>query len=200
MKLLLLHQQTGKSANTRSTKTSADAPQSSQVKRKGPKSTNSQAKCQKTASPPPPPPGSPIHVESSPSSLEVQTQQAPSPPQPQEVPQPEEITADVPEQTTDPVVPIISSVVSSVQTSTAPPQGKVLCITLSPMDLFLQLIVTIIFSADIIPSATPANQPVVPSASTSQRREIALKQVNYLIPVLYITNIWSSNNLSPSPF
>jgi hypothetical protein len=58
------------------------------------------------------------------------------------------------------------------------------------MDRFLQLItIIIIFSVDIIPSATPADQPVVPSASTSQRREIALKQVSYLTPVLYFTNI-----------
>ena len=75
MKLLLLYQQTGKSAKTRSTKASADAPQSNKVKRKGPKSTKSQAKRQKTTAPPPPPLGSPIHVESSPSSPEAQTQQ-----------------------------------------------------------------------------------------------------------------------------
>jgi len=127
MKLLLLYQQTGKSARTRTT---ADAPQSGQVKRKGPKSTKSQAKRQRTASPPPPTLRSPIHVESSPSSPEVQTRQAPSPPQPEEVPQPEEISADVLEQTADPVGSIISSVVSSIQTSTAPPQGKVLSIRL----------------------------------------------------------------------
>ena len=36
---------------------------------------------------------------------------------------------------------------------------------------------------------------MVPSVSTSQRREIALKQVSYSILVLYFTNIWSSNNL-----
>jgi len=41
---------------------------------------------------------------------------------------------------------------------------------------------------------------VAPSASTSQRREIALKQVSYLILILYFTNISSSNNLSPFPF
>jgi len=44
-------------------------------------------------------------------------------------------------------------------------------------------------SVDIIPSATPADQPVVPSASTSERREKALKQVSYLIFILYTTNI-----------
>ena len=86
------------------------SPQSSQVKRKGPKSTKSQAKRQKTAAPPPPPLGSPIHVESSPSSLEAQTQQTPSPPQPQEAPQSEEISADVHEQTANPVGSIIASV------------------------------------------------------------------------------------------
>jgi len=36
----------------------------------------------------------------------------------------------------------------------------------------------------------------VPSASTSQRREIALKQVSYLIIILYFTNISPSNNPS----
>ena len=89
-------------------------PQSSQVKRKGPKSTKSKGKRQKTAAPSPPPPGSPIHVESSPSSPEAQTQQAPSPPQPQEAPQPEETSADVHEQAADPVGSIIASVVSSI--------------------------------------------------------------------------------------
>jgi len=69
---------------------------------------------------------------------------------------------------------------------------------LLPMDLFFHLIIIPVnFLADIAPSATPANQPVVPSASTSQRREIALKQVSYLIIILYFTNISSSNNLSP---
>ena len=105
-------------------------PQSSQVKRKGPKSTKSQAKRQKTAAPPPPPPGSPINVESSPSSPGAQTQQALSPSQPQEAPQPEETSTDGHEQTADPVSSIISSVVSSIQTSIAPPQGKVLSIRL----------------------------------------------------------------------
>ena len=167
MKLLLLHQQISKSAKTRSTKTSVDAPQSSQVKKKGPKSTKSQAKLQKTALPPPPL-GSPIHVESSPSSPKVQTQQAPSPPQRLEAPQPEEISADVLEQTTDLVGPIIASVISSIQTSIAPPQGKVLSMKLLSMDLFFHLIIIPVnFSADIVPSATLADQPVVPSTSTS---------------------------------
>jgi len=133
---LLSYQQTGKSARI---KTSADAPQSSQAKTKGPKSTKSQAKRQKTAPPSSPLPVSPIHVESSPSSLEVQTQQAPSPPQPQEAPQSEEISTDVHEQTVDPVGLIIASVVSSIQTSTAPPQGKVLFVKLLPMDLSFHL-------------------------------------------------------------
>ena len=112
-------------------------PQSCQAKRKAPKSTKMQPKRQRTASPPPPPPRSPIHVESSPSSPEVQTRQAPSSPQPQEVPQPEEISADVLKQTTDPVRSIISSVVSSIQTSSAPPQGKVLSIRLFADGFFL---------------------------------------------------------------
>ena len=167
MKLLSLYQQTDKSART---KTSADTPQSSQAKRKGPKSTKSQAKRQKTAPPSSPLPVSPIHVESSPSSPEIQTQQAPSSPQPQEEPQPEETLADVHEQTADPVGSIIASVVSSIQTSTAPPQGKALPMKLLPMDLFSPIYNRYyIFSADIIPSAIPADQPVVPSASASQR-------------------------------
>jgi hypothetical protein len=122
-KLSLLYQQYSKSVKTRSTKASADAPQASQTKRKGPKSTKSQAKGQKTTAPLPPP-RLPIHVESSPSSLEIQTQQAPSPPQPQQEPQLEETLADVHEQIADLVGSIIASAVSSIQTSTAPPQGK----------------------------------------------------------------------------
>ena len=140
MKLLLLYQQTGKSAKTRSAKTSADAPQSSQAKSKAPKSTKTQPKHQKTASPSSPP-VSPIHVESSPSSPELQTQQAPSPPQPQEAPHPEETSADVREQTADPVGSIIALVVSSIQISTASPQGKVLSMKSLLMDLSFQLII-----------------------------------------------------------
>ena len=130
----LLYQNTGTSAKTKST--TADAPQSSQPKRKGSKSTRTQAKRQRTATPSPPP-RSPIPVESSPSSPEVQTQQAP-PPRPQEEPQveelqpeepqPEETPDDVHEQTADPASLIIASVVSSIQTSTAPPQGNILSI------------------------------------------------------------------------
>ena len=135
MKLLLLHQQTGKSAKTRSTKTSADAPQSSQVKRKGPKSTKSQPKRQRTAPSSPPCPVSPIHVESSLSSLEIQRQQASCPPQ--SAPQPQETSVDVLEQTADPTDPIISSVVSSEHTSTAPPQGNTLPMKSLPMNSFL---------------------------------------------------------------
>lgn len=132
------YQQTGASAKTRSK--SADAPQTSQPKRKGAKNTRAQAKCQRVATPSPPP-VSPITVESSPSSPEAQTQQAPSPthlqeaPQAEEaqlagtqleVPQPEDTSADVHEQTTDPAGSIIASVVSFIQTSTAPPQGNIL--------------------------------------------------------------------------
>ena len=90
---LLLYQHTGTSAKTRST--TADAPQSSQPKRKGSKSTRLQAKHQKTATPSPPP-VSPIPVESSPSSPEVQTQQMPSPPQPQEELQAKEFQPEEP--------------------------------------------------------------------------------------------------------
>jgi len=94
------------------------------------------------------------------------------------------------EQTADPADPIISSVVSSEQTSTAPPQGKVLLIKLSPMDLFFSNYnYPYYFSVDIVRLATPVGQPVIPAASTSQRREIALKQVSYLISILYIINI-----------
>ena len=138
MKLSLLYQQTSKSARTRSTKASANAPQSSKVKRKGPKSTKSQEKRQKTTPPSPPPQVSPIRVESSP---EVRTQQAQSTPQPQEAPQPEETSADVHEQIADAVSSIIASVVSSIQTSTAPPQGKALSMKSLSMDLSLQLII-----------------------------------------------------------
>jgi len=74
-------------------------------------------------------------VESSPSSPEIQTQQAPSPPQP--APQPQEAPADVLEETADPADLIISSVIPRKQTSTTPPQGKVLTTKLSPMDLLL---------------------------------------------------------------
>jgi len=133
-----LYQHSSASAMTKSK--GADAPQSSQQKRKGTKSTRAQTKRQKVATPPPPP-VSPILVESSPYSLETQTQQVPSPPpaqeapqieepQPEEpqpeVPQPEVISADVHEETTDPAGSIIASVVSSIQTSTAPPQGNTL--------------------------------------------------------------------------
>jgi hypothetical protein len=72
-------------------------------------------------------------------------QQAPSPPQPQEEahveefqpegPQPEDISADIHEQTADPAGSIIASVVSSIQTSAAP-QGNVLFMKLLPMNLF----------------------------------------------------------------
>jgi len=107
---------------------------------------------------------------------------------------PEEISADVLEQTADPVGSIISSVGSSIQTSTALPQGKVLSIRLFA-DGFFSTCNTHFVLADIVSSATRADQPVVPSASASQRREIALKQVSHLIYILYITYIQSSNNL-----
>ena len=49
---------------------------------------------------------------------------------------------------------------------------------LLPMNLLLRFIIASInLSADIVPSATPTDQPMVPSGSTSQSREIALKQV-----------------------
>jgi len=58
----------------------------------------------------------------------------PEEPQP-EVPQPEDISADVHEQTTDPAGSIISSVVFSIQTSTAPPQGNTLSMKSLPINL-----------------------------------------------------------------
>ena len=97
---------------------------------------------------PPPPPVSPILVESSPSP-ETQTQQVPSPSQPQgtpqveelhpeepqpEVPQPEDTSADMGEQATDPAGLIISSVVSSIQTSASSPQGNTLLMKSLPMN------------------------------------------------------------------
>jgi len=117
-------------------------------------------------------------MELSPSSIEAQIQQAPSPPQPQEEPQteelhleqpqPEETSADVHEQTADPASLIIASVVSSIQTSTAPPQGKVMSMKSLPIDLFFHFIIlSVNLSADIVPSAAPVDQPAVPLASTS---------------------------------
>ena len=177
-----------------------DAPQSSQQKRKGAKRTRAQTKRQRVATPPPPP-VSPIPVESSPSSPEVQMQQVSSPPplqeapqveepqleEPQpEVPQPEDISADVSEQTTDAAGSIIASVVSSIQTSTTPPQGNISTKSLSIIPLFCYHNSFCQFSADIVPSATLADQPVIPSASSSQRREIALKQVSHPISISII--------------
>ena len=159
-------------------------PQPIQVKRKGPKSSKSQPKRQKTAPSPPLRLASPIHVESSPCSLEVQTQQVPSPPQP--APQPQEAPADIFEHTADPADLIISSVIPLEQTTTAPPQGKVLTTKLPPMDLLFTLFYNYpcYFSVDIVPSATPADQPIVSAASPRQRRETTLKQVSDPHPLL----------------
>jgi hypothetical protein len=80
----------------------------------------------------------------------------------------------------------VSSVAPPEQTNTAPPQGKVLIITLLPMTLiFVNHNYPCNFLVDIIPSATSADQPIVPTTSSGQRREIALKQVSYLISILY---------------
>jgi len=107
----------------------------------------------------------------------------------------------VPEQTADRADLSISSVVPPEQTSTALPQGNVLIITLLPMTfIFANHNHRCNFSLNIIPSATSADQPIVPTAFPSQGREIALKQVSYLIHTLYIINIWSSNNLPTFPF
>jgi len=56
--------------------------------------------------------------------------------QPEE-PQPEGTSAEVHEQTADPVGSIIASVVSSIQTSTASPRGNTLSMKSLPMNLFL---------------------------------------------------------------
>ena len=127
----LLLQQTGASAKAK--RQGADAPQSSQPKRKGTQGAKAGTKRQKVATPPPP--MSPIPVESSPSPPEVQTQQAPSPQPIQEAPQMEELqqeepqtagtSADVGEQTTGPAGPVISSAVSPIQTTVVPPPGNI---------------------------------------------------------------------------
>ena len=118
----------------------------------------------------------------------MQTQQVPS--SPRSAPQPQEAPADVPEQTADPADLSVSSVVPLEQTSTIPPRGKVLIITLLPMTLiFSNHNHPRNFSVDTIPLAASADQPIVPTVSSSHRREIALKQVSYLISILYITNI-----------
>jgi len=135
MKSWLLQQQTSKSAKTRSAQTSTDAPQPSQAKRKGPKSTKSQPKRQRTAPSSPPRPVSPIHVESCPSSLEAQTQDVPSSP-PRQVPQ-QEAPADVSEQVVDPADLDTSTAILPKQSITIPSQGKVSIIELSPMNFIL---------------------------------------------------------------
>jgi len=151
MESWLLSQQTSKSTKTKGAQTSTDAPQTIQAKRKGPKSTKSQPKRQRIAPSPPPRPASPIHVESSPSSPEIQTQQAPYPPHP--VPQPQEAPADVSEQIADPADLSISSVVPPEQTSTVHPQGKVLTISSSPINfIFANHNHPCNFSVDITPS------------------------------------------------
>ena len=128
----LLLQQTGASAKAK--RQGTDAPQSSQPKRKGTQGAKAGTKRQKVATPPPPP-VSPIPVESSPSSPEVQTQQAPSPQPMQEAPQMEEpqqeepqtesISADMGEQTTGPAGSITSSAVPLIQTTVVPPPGNI---------------------------------------------------------------------------
>jgi len=52
-----------------------------------------------------------------------------------EEPQPEDTSADVHEQTADPASSVIASVVSSIQTSTAPPQGNIL--SMKPLSMNL---------------------------------------------------------------
>ena len=128
----LLLQQTGVSAKAK--RQGTDAPQSSQPKRKGTQGAKAGTKRQKVATPPPPP-VSPIPVESSPSSPEVQTQQAPSSLPMQEAPQMEEPQQEEPqtepksayvdEQTTGPAGPVISSAVSPIQTTVVPPPGNI---------------------------------------------------------------------------
>jgi len=94
------------------------------------------------------------------------------------------------EQTADPAGLIVSSVIPPKQISTTLPQGKVLTTKSSPMDLlFSNYNHSCNISVDIVSSATSADQPIMPTASPSQRREIALKQVSNLISILYIFNI-----------
>jgi len=57
---------------------------------------------------------------------------------------------------------------------------------LLPMELFFPTYNRYyIFSADIIPSAIPADQPVAPSVLASQRQEISLKQVSHPISIFH---------------
>jgi hypothetical protein len=49
------------------------------------------------------------------------------------------------------------------------------------MNLFISYNHPYNFSAEVIPSATPADQTTIPAASPRQRQEIALKQVSYPI-------------------
>jgi hypothetical protein len=96
----------------------------------------------------------------------------------------------VPEQIADPTDRSISSVAPPEQANTAPPQGKVLFVKSSLMDfIFANHNHPYNFSVDIIPSEPSADQSIAPTASPSQRREITLKQVSYLISILYIINI-----------
>jgi len=128
----LLLQQTG--ASVKAKRQGADAPQSSQPKRKGAKGTRAGTKRQKVATPPPPP-ASPILVESSPSPLDVEIQQAPSPLHPQEAPEADEpqqeepqaegTSADVGGQTTGLAGPITSSAVPPTQRIIVPPPGNI---------------------------------------------------------------------------
>ena len=126
-------------------------------------------------------------MESSPSSSEAQTQEVSSPPR--QVLQQQEALADISEQVADPADLSTSSVVLPEQTSTAPPQGKVLDHRIIT-DGFIITNYNYLcnFSVEVIPSATSADQPIVPAASPRQRHEIALKQVSYLTCSFYIIN------------
>ena len=61
------------------------------------------------------------------------------------------------------------------------------------------------FSAEVTPSATLADQAIVPAASPCQRQEIALKQVSYLISQTsyyrhsILSNLSSSFSKSKTP-
>jgi len=122
---------------------------------------------------------SPIQIASSPSPSEPQTQEVPSPPR--LVPQPQEAPADVSEQIADPVDLGTSSVVPPEQTITINPQGKVPITESLLMNLFISYNHPCNFSTEVFPSATLADQTIVPAASPRQRQEIALKQVSYSI-------------------
>jgi hypothetical protein len=97
-------------------------------------------------------------------------------------PSQQEAPANVSEQVANPADMGTSSAIPPEQSVTIPPQGKVLIIELSPMNfIFANYNYPCNFSVEVIPSATSANQPIVPTTSLRQRQEILLNQVSRLI-------------------